>query len=189
MLVLASQSPYRRKLLRQLGLEFQCAAPAVDETPLAGESADGLVVRLAVEKARAGAAEWPGAVVIGADQVVECKGEIFGKPGTVEAAVNMLRRASGMEVKLYTGLALIGASGREQKKMEIFHAKFRPLDEATIQRYVAREKPLDCAGAVRAEGPGIALLERLRGDDPNTLIGLPLIALVRMLEAEGVRVV
>jgi len=103
--------------------------------------------------------------------------------------VNMLRRASGMEVKLYTGLALIGATGCEQRRLEIFRAKFRPLDEAVIQRYVAREKPLDCAGAVRAEGPGIALLEHLRGDDPNTLIGLPLIALARMLEAEGVRVV
>ena len=189
MLVLASKSPYRRKLLQQLGLRFHCAAPAVDETVRAGESADRLVVRLAVDKARAGAAEWPGAVVIGADQVAECGGEIFGKPGTAEAAVNMLRRSSGMEVKLYTGLALIGTSGCEQTKMEIFHAKFRPLDEATILRYVAREKPLDCAGAVRAEGPGIALLEHLRGDDPNTLIGLPLIALVRMLEAEGVRVV
>ncbi len=189
-LVLASSSPYRRELLERLRLPFEVRAPEVDETPRPGESAVELVARLAEAKARAGAAGLEAALVIGSDQVAVHDGEIVGKPRDHEHAVAQLRRASGRRVTLYTGLALLDTdSGRLQKEVVPYHVVFRPLSDAQIEDYLRKEQPYRCAGSVRAEGLGIALLERFEGDDPNALIGLPLIRLVRMLEREGVRVI
>ena len=117
-------------------------------------------------------------------------GRIVGKPGDHAAAVSQLRAASGRRITLYTGMALIDSdSGREQVEVIPFHVHFRRLDDDMIQRYLEKEQPYNCAGSIRSEGLGVALLERFEGDDPNALIGLPLIRLVAMLEAEGVRVV
>lgn len=189
-LILASSSPYRKELLQRLCLDFQVVVPDVDETPLAQETPQALVQRLAIAKARTVAAKQPGSLVIGSDQVAVHRGEIVGKPHTHERAVAQLRAASGTEVVLYTGLALINAdTGAIQSEVVPYRVVFRSLSDAQIENYLTREQPYHCAGSVKSEGLGVALLERFEGDDPATLIGLPLIRLVRMLENEGVRVV
>lgn len=189
-LVLASSSPYRRELLERLRLPFEIRAPEVDETPAPGEPAERLVARLAEAKARAVAGSLSGALVIGSDQVAVHDGEIVGKPRDHDHAVAQLRRAAGRRITLVTGLALLDTdSGRLQQEVVPYHVVFRPLTDEQIENYLRKEQPYRCAGSVRAEGLGIALLERFEGDDPNALIGLPLIRLVRMLEREGVRVI
>lgn len=189
-LILASTSPFRRMLLERLALPFEVRAPDVDETPLAGESPTDLVRRLARAKALAVAGVRPGSLVIGSDQVAVHGGRVVGKPGDHDAAVEQLRAASGQRITLYTGLALVDAdSGRGQLEVVPFHVHFRRLDDGMIERYLRREQPYNCAGSIRSEGLGIALLARFEGDDPNALVGLPLIRLVAMLEAEGVRVI
>ena len=188
-LVLASSSPYRRELLARLALPFDVIVPEIDETPRPDETPTALVERLAVAKARAVVARAPSALIIGSDQVAVYDGAIVGKPHTHENAVRQLRTAAGKTVMLYTGLALINAAtGRVQSEVIPFAVTFRPLTEAQIESYLRKEQPYGCAGSVRSEGLGIALLERFAGDDPNALIGLPLIRLVRMLENEGVGV-
>lgn len=189
-IILASSSPYRRELLARLKLPFETVSPEVEETPLPGETPLALAERLAVAKARKVAEGRPGSLVIGSDQVAVYDGRIVGKPGGREAAAAQLRAASGRTVVLYTGLALVHSdTGRVQSEVVPYRVTFRPLDEALIQRYLDKEQPYGCAGSVRSEGLGIALLERFEGEDPNALIGLPLIRLVRMLEREGVQVV
>jgi septum formation protein len=186
-IVLASTSAYRRMLLERLHLPFETARPEVDETPLSGESPPATANRLAVAKARAVAASWPDALVIGSDQVAHMDAEVFGKPGTVERAIEQLRRMSGRTVVFHTALAVIDTrSGRIQTDSVPTEVRFRTLSEAEIVRYVEKERPLDCAGSAKSEGLGITLLDALSGDDPTALIGLPLIALSRMLRAEGV---
>ncbi|EPA6638552.1 TPA: nucleoside triphosphate pyrophosphatase [Serratia marcescens] len=186
-LLLASTSPYRKMLLEKLQLPFDCAAPQVDETPLPGESAEALVLRLAAEKAQALALAYPEHLIIGSDQVCVIDGNITGKPHTEENARAQLRQASGQAVTFYTGLALYnGRSKQLQALCEPFHVHFRALSEAEIAAYVRLEQPLNCAGSFKSEGLGIALFDRLEGRDPNTLIGLPLIALLEMLRAEGI---
>jgi len=187
--ILASSSPYRRELLARLRIPFEAVAPKIDETPRPSESAPALVQRLALAKAHAVAARYPAAVVIGSDQVAVCGDDIVGKPQDHAAAVAQLRAASGRTVELYTGLALLdAASSREQCEVVRYRVTFRELSDTQIEAYLRKEQPYDCAGSVRSEGLGIALLERFDGDDPNALIGLPLIRLVRMLENAGVRV-
>lgn len=187
-LVLASSSPFRRELLARLGIPFEAIAPQLDETPLPNESPQQLVGRLALAKARAVALQRPSALVIGSDQVAVYAGALVGKPGDHETAVRQLRAASGQKVTLYTGLVLLNAaSGRIQTDVVPFGIRFRTLTDEQIENYLRREQPYQCAGSVKSEGLGIALLESFEGDDPNALIGLPLIRLVRMLEAEGVR--
>jgi septum formation protein len=189
-LILASSSPYRKELLQRLHLEFQVAAPDVDETPRPQETPQALVKRLAIAKAQAVAEQHPGSLVIGSDQVAVHQGTIVGKPLTHERAVAQLRAASGTEVVLYTGLALVNAdTGTIQSEVVPYRVVFRTLSQAQIENYLRREQPYNCAGSVKSEGLGVALLERFEGEDPATLIGLPLIRLVRMLENEGVRVV
>lgn len=189
-LILASSSRYRRALLERLGLPFETIAPDIDETPRPAETPLRLVERLAVAKAQAIAARVPHSLVIGSDQVAVHGDAIVGKPHTFEKAVSQLRQASGSTVTLYTGLALVHAdSGRVQSETIPFRVVFRTLSQAQIENYLNKEKPFDCAGSVKSEGLGIALLERLEGDDPNALIGLPLIRLVRMLEREGLAVI
>ncbi len=189
-LILASSSPYRKELLARLGLPFSAVSPDIDETPLPGEPPEHLVGRLAVAKAQAIADRHPNALVIGSDQVAVHRGAIVGKPGDHDRAVAQLRAASGQSVTLYTGLALVDAeSGRTQSEVIPFRVVFRKLNDARIERYLRKEQPYNCAGSVKSEGLGIALLERFEGEDPNTLIGLPLIRLVAMLEKEGLEVI
>ena len=188
-LILASSSPFRRELFARLGLPFQAIAPEIDETPQPDEIPTQLVERLAIAKARAVAAAHPRALIIGSDQVAVYGGTIAGKPGRHDEAVKQLRRASGRKVMLYTGLALLNAAtGRVQSEVVPYGVTFRRLTDPQIEAYLQKEQPYECAGSVKSEGLGIALLERFDGDDPNTLIGLPLIRLVRMLENEGVSV-
>jgi septum formation protein len=189
-LILASSSPYRRELLERLMIPFEVMAPDVDESPAPGEVPQALVERLAIAKARAVADQRPDAVVIGSDQVAVYAGAIVGKPLTHERAVEQLRAASGKAVALYTGLAVINsASGRVQSEVIPFRVVFRTLSDSQIENYLRKEQPYHCAGSVKSEGLGIALLERFEGDDPNALIGLPLIRLVQMLEREAVAVI
>ncbi|MFK3911273.1 septum formation inhibitor Maf [Enterobacter cancerogenus] len=184
-LVLASTSPYRRMLLEKLGIPFECAAPDVDETPQPGETPRHLVTRLAQEKAQSLAARYPAHLIIGSDQVCVLDGEITGKPHTEEKACQQLMRARGTIVTFYTGLALYNsASGHLQTECEPFDVHFRHLSEQEIVDYVRRERPLNCAGSFKSEGLGIALFDKLDGRDPNTLVGLPLIALCQMLRRE-----
>jgi MAF protein len=188
-LVLGSTSPFRRELLQRLGLEFHIAAPQIDESRLAGESPERLVARLAVQKARAVADAYPDALIIGSDQVAEIDGEILGKPGTRENAIAQLLQASGRTVTFHTGLCLLNAaSDTAQVFVEPFRVHFRALTRAQVERYLDREQPYGCAGSFKSEGLGISLFSRLEGDDPNALIGLPLIRLVEMLEKEGISV-
>lgn len=189
-LVLASTSPYRKELLQRLGLEFITAAPNVDEARRPAETPEQLVTRLAEEKARIVMNRFPDALIIGSDQVAVIDTEVLTKPGTHENAVKQLQRCSGQSVTFLTGLCLFNASlGKVQIEVVPFRVYFRALNAAQIENYLRREQPYNCAGSFKSEGLGIALLERLEGDDPATLIGLPLIRLTRMLEREGIQVI
>jgi len=189
-LVLASSSPFRREILDKLNLDYECLSPDIDETPLEREQALHLVERLAINKAKAVASSFPEALIIGSDQVAVCNGTILGKPHTHENATQQLLNASGEHVTFYTGLALFNsATGTVQSEVVPFHVHFRTLTAEMIENYLRIEKPYNCAGSFKSEGLGIALFEKLEGEDPNTLIGLPLIRLIRMLEAEGMRVI
>lgn len=188
-LLLASSSRYRRDLLERLQLPFIWASPDIDESIRPGEPAAMLVARLAETKARALAATHPGHLIIGSDQVACLDGAILGKPGDLTNARRQLRAASGRAVRFLTGLCLLNSdSGRCQVMVEPFDVIFRPLSDEQIDRYLQREQPFDCAGSFKSEGLGIALFEALHGRDPNALIGLPLIALIDLLRAEGIEV-
>lgn len=190
-LILASTSPFRRALLERIGLAFTSLSPEVDETALQGESAQALVTRLSAAKARAGAAAAfkADALVIGSDQVACIDGEILGKPHTRERAIVQLQKAAGKQVIFYTGLCLFDSrTGEVQVECVPFRVHFRQLSQAEIEGYVDKEQPFNCAGSFKSEGLGIALFEKLEGDDPNSLIGLPLIRLVAMLRNVGVNV-
>lgn len=186
-LVLASTSAYRRMLLERFQLPFETARPDVDESPLPTETPAATADRLAALKARAVATDYPDALIIGSDQVAHIGSEVFGKPGTVERAVDQLRRMSGQTVIFHTALALLNTrTGTLRAESVPTRVRFRSLDEAEIVRYVEKERPLDCAGSAKSEALGITLLDALSGDDPTALVGLPLIALARMLRAEGI---
>jgi MAF protein len=185
-IVLASSSPYRRALLEKLALNFTACSPAIDETARPDEEPMALVERLACEKAQALATRFPRHLIIGSDQVACLDGQILGKPGNIDRARQQLLAASGRRVLFLTGLCLLdSATGRRQSAVEPFAVEFRALSCAQIERYLEREQPFDCAGSFKSEGLGIALFKRLDGDDPNALIGLPLIRLIAMLEAAG----
>lgn len=173
-------------LLERLMVPFETANPDIDESPMPGEQPVDLVERLAIEKAKALAPHYSNALIIGSDQVALHGDEIVGKPHTHERAVEQLRAASGKEIRLYTGLALINTrSNSVQSEVIPFTVHFKTLSEDVIESYLRKEEPYNCAGSVRSEGLGVALLERFDGDDPNALIGLPLIRLVAMLEHEN----
>ena len=188
-LVLASTSPYRKALLERLGLTFHTKAPEVDESALTNETPQQLVARLAEAKARAIATQYSDALIIGSDQVAVLDDNILGKPGTHAKAVQQLQNASGRRVVFLTGLCLLNTGNNHcHVKVVPFSVVFRTLTGTQIEQYLQREKPYDCAGSFKSEGLGISLFERLEGDDPNTLIGLPLIELVNLLAIEGVDV-
>ncbi len=185
-LVLGSSSRYRRELLERRHLPFPVAAPASDDSPLPGEAPHALALRLALAKAHAVAALHPQAIVIGSDQVADLAGEPLGKPGNHERATAQLRRMSGRTVVFQTAVAVVCSdSGFSEVDIAPVEVRFRPLDDATIERYLRAEQPYDCAGSAKSEGLGIALLDAIVSDDPTALIGLPLIRTCRMLRAAG----
>ncbi|NIR32365.1 MAG: septum formation inhibitor Maf [Gammaproteobacteria bacterium] len=188
-IVLASGSPYRRALLERLGLPFEHMVPDADETPRDGEPPRERALRLAEAKARGVCAHRPHALVIGADQVATLDGEMLRKPGTHEHTVDQLARASGRRATFFTGLCLVDArSGRSQCDVVPYAVVFRRLSRRQIEAYVRREKPYDCAGGFKAEGLGVSLFQRMEGQDPTALIGLPLIRLVDMFQNAGLDV-
>lgn len=188
-LVLASTSPFRAEILHKLQLPFLTLSPDFDESPLENESPQALVTRLAEGKAKSCALPEGRHLVIGSDQVCVVDGKILGKPHTKEKACTQLKAQSGKSITFYTGLALFdSASGEVQTMLDTFVVHFRELNEAQINAYIEKEMPLNCAGSFKSEGLGIALFSKLEGKDPNTLIGLPLIDLVGMLENKGIAV-
>ncbi len=188
-LILASTSPYRRQLLERLGVPFSTVNPQVDESRLNGESAEQLVRRLAEAKARSVAMSRPEALVIGSDQVAVLEDRILGKPGSRERAIEQLTASAGKRVDFLTGLCVAeGSSGKTQVDIVPYSVVFRPLSRTQIDAYVDREEPYNAAGSFKSEGLGIALFERMAGNDPTALVGLPLIRLVSMLQAAGMEV-
>jgi septum formation protein len=188
-IVLASSSRYRRELLARLAIAFETWSPEIDEGALAGEYPRDTAIRLAHAKAAAALAHRPGAIVIGSDQVAEVDGEAIGKPGTLDNARKQLRRLSGHAVAFHTALCVMnGASGSRHERLVTTDVEFRVLSDGDIERYLAREPAIDCAGSAKSEGLGIALLTRLSGDDPTALVGLPLIALAGILRLEGIEI-
>ncbi|MCL2297814.1 MAG: Maf family nucleotide pyrophosphatase [Proteobacteria bacterium] len=189
-LVLASTSPYRQELLKRFNLPFSVCAPEIDETPLPGETPSQLVLRLSEAKARAVArqSDCPSrSLIIGGDQVADCDGVAIGKPGDFDNARRQLRSLSGKTVLFRTGLALFNPQARRCRSVRVDIATtYRTLTDAEIEAYLHAAQPYNCAGSVRSEDLGIALFERIDNDDPTALIGLPLIALARLLRAEGV---
>ena len=185
-LILSSTSPFRKAILKKLGIAFDTLSPEVDETILDNESPQQLVERLSIAKAKAVADKVNDALVIGSDQVSVINGEIIGKPHTHENAVKQLQNASGKTVTFYTGLCLYNSSTQQyQSEVIPFNVVFRTLSDSQIENYLKKEEPYNCAGSFKSEALGIVLFEKLEGEDPNTLMGLPLIRLVKMLEKEN----
>jgi len=185
-LVLASSSPYRKQLLDRLGLAFSTVSPDIDETALPGETPDALVERLAEQKARA-VGELHQGLIIGSDQVATIDDDILGKPGNHEKAVAQLTRLSGNRVTFHTGLCLLDTAHHEaQIDVVPFTVQFRELSAAQIERYLHAEQPYSCAGSFKSEGLGITLFEKLLGEDPTALVGLPLVKLTEMLSRAGI---
>jgi septum formation protein len=185
-LILGSSSPYRRELLQRLRLPFECHSPSIDESPQPGEAPADTARRLALAKAHAVAAQQPGAVVIGSDQVAELNGQPLGKPGTHERAVAQLRAMSGQQMHFHTAVAVLDAQGLcVGQALNTVRVRLRTLSEAEIEHYLRAEQPYDCAGSAKVEGLGITLLEAVESDDPTALIGLPLIATTTLLRRAG----
>lgn len=188
-IVLASTSPFRKELLQRLGIQFETVSPDVDETAGNGESPHALVTRLSEAKAVAGAAPFDNALVIGSDQLAVCNEYVLGKPGNYEKAFAQLEQLSGNRVSFLTGLCLYNSQTRKcQVDLVPFHVVFRNLDSGQIDRYLKAEQPYNCAGSFKSEGLGISLFESMQGDDPNALVGLPLIRLVTWLNEAGIAI-
>lgn len=188
-LILGSSSPFRAQLLEKLHLPFITASPDIDETAVKGEKPEQLVKRLSEQKAKAIAAYYPDSLIIGSDQLAVIDNQILGKPGNYDKAFEQLKNASGKTVQFLTGLALYNAKAdRMQSIVEPFDVVFNALTDKQIQFYLEAETPYQCAGSFKSEGFGISLFERLSGDDPNSLIGLPLIQLIKMLAVEDIDV-
>ncbi|MCF6225019.1 MAG: Maf family nucleotide pyrophosphatase [Xanthomonadales bacterium] len=188
-IILASTSIYRKQLLQRLFNDFECLAPAVDETPFAQESVSTMVDRLALAKAGIIADQHPEAVVIGSDQSLLADGKILGKAGNADAAAAQLQLLSGREVVFETAVALVSRN-RDislQRRVPTL-VRFRHLNHTEIQRYIERESPFDCAGSFKAEALGISLFEWIKADDPTALIGLPLIATAELLRSAGCQI-
>lgn len=188
-LVLASSSTYRKALLEKLHLSFACASPDIDESEKKGESPGQMALRLAEKKAHALTASYPQHLIIASDQVAMLGQIQLTKPGTHYNAIEQLQRCSGQSVKFYTSVCVLNSANNELKSaLDTCTVHFKKLNNQQILEYIGLEQPLDCAGSFKSEGLGIALLERIEGDDPNALIGLPLIKLISLLEAFNIRV-
>lgn len=188
-IILASTSIYRSQLLSTLQIPFQTASPDVDETPFLGESAPQTSQRLSQLKAQAVAQQFPDALIIGSDQVALLEGAQLGKPMTHDNAVRQLRSMRGKTVDFYTAVSLFNSRTQVmQTALAETKVRFRDLSDDEIERYLHKEQPYHCAGSAKSEGLGIALIQSIQGDDPNALIGLPLIVLVDMLKKQGVNI-
>ena len=187
-LVLASTSKYRRALLDRLGLSYTAAAPRVDEEAAVAETLDALALQLAIAKAESCAGAHPDAYVLGSDQLVDLDGEKLGKPGTLEKAEEQLRRLSGRSHRLVTAVALRHPDGTVEHGVDVHEMKLRVMTEAEIKRYVARERPIDCAGSYKVESLGISLCETVSGADFTAIVGLPLIRVCQLLRNAGFEV-
>jgi septum formation protein len=186
-LVLASTSVYRRELLARLQIPFETVKPGADETPAPNESPEETACRLAREKAWATAIRFPEALIVGSDQVAVLEGKLLRKPYIHVNAVQQLQIMRGKTVLFHTAVALYNSlTQRTQTRLVSSTVTFRPLTDRQIENYLTKEQPYQCAGSARIEGLGIALVEKMQLEDPNALIGLPLIALVDMLKSEGV---
>ncbi len=186
-IILASSSKYRKQLIEKLNISVQSASPNIDETPLPHENPKELCERLATSKAQAVAEHFKNHLIIGSDQVASLDGNVLGKPGSHQAATEQLRRASGRAMYFYTAIALLNShTNHLQVATCHYEVKFRALNNRQIDYYLKQEAPYDCAGSFKSEGLGITLFEYIRGDDPNSLIGLPLIELTRMLLNQGI---
>jgi septum formation protein len=183
-IILSSGSPYRAELLARLGIPFEVWSPEVDETRRGNESPQQMAARLAMDKADAARSRFPGAWIVGSDQVAELEGRPLGKPGNRDSARLQLRAMRGRTVHFHTAVCLL-AGGRAQEALVTTSVAFRALSDEEIERYLDKEPAFDCAGSAKAEGLGIALLGGISGSDPTALVGLPLIALAGMLRAEG----
>jgi septum formation protein len=189
-LILASSSEYRRQLLQKLLIPFNSISPHIDESVLAGEKPQETALRLAQEKAKKIGNEYPHALVIGCDQVATVDGEQLGKPLNHNNATAQLQKMRGREVVFHSALCLYNAAtGNMQADVVPYLVKFRQLSDEQIESYLTKEQPYHCAGSAKSEGLGIALIERMLGEDPNALIGLPLIKLITMLQNEGINVI
>lgn len=189
-LVLASTSIFRRELLTRLTSDFCQDSPNVDESPLTNESAPQLAERLAMLKAQALAAQYPQHLIIGSDQVASFEQQLIGKPYTHDNAIKQLLSFSGQRVDFYTGLCLFNSHTQHiQSCVEVFSVYFRSLNQRQIENYLYQEQPYQCAGSFKSEGLGICLFEKMQGDDPTSLIGLPLIKLVTFLNNEKFSVI
>ena len=185
-IVLGSTSPFRKALLERLCLDFICDAPNIDETPLDNETVEEMVERLAIAKAQAISGNHTNALIIGSDQSAILEGKKLSKPGNFENAFKQLTRASGQKITFQTGLCLLNTkTGNIQSACIPYTVVFKQLTASMIEHYLHKEEPYNCAGSFKSEGLGIALFERFEGDDPNALIGLPLIQLVNFLDNEG----
>ena len=189
-LILASSSPYRRELLERLQLPFSVLSPDIDETPLAGELPEQTALRLAQAKALKVADMHPDALIIGCDQVATLDGLQLGKPLNHENAVRQLTLMRGRSVIFHSALCLYNAANQQmQTDVVPYTVTFRDLSNAQIENYLRREQPYQCAGSAKSEGLGIAIIAAMQGDDPNALIGLPLIRLIDMLNNQGVAII
>jgi len=187
-LILGSTSPFRKVLLSRLQLDFKTDAPDIDEAPLKNETPEDYVLRLSLEKAKAVAEKHPNALIIGSDQCSILKGSIRGKPGNHENAVKQLTESSGKRVSFLTGLCLYDSSDNSyQLDLVPFHVIFRILDSNEIESYLRAEKPYHCAGSFKSEGLGVTLFKQMQGDDPTSLVGLPLIRLSEMLREKSIK--
>ncbi|WP_415878862.1 Maf family protein [Methylomonas sp. TEB] len=188
-IVLASSSKYRCQLLEKLGLAFLSCSSDVDESPQAGESPDALVRRLSLAKAEEVGKIYPNHLIIGSDQVAVLDQEILGKPGGRDAAIQQLAKQSGRTVQFYTGVCVFNsATGRHLSDMDVCSVHFKTLTSPQIEKYIDLDRPFDCAGSFKSEGLGIALFSKIVGEDPNALVGLPLIKLVALLDKFGVNI-
>ncbi|MBS1211783.1 MAG: maf-2 [Proteobacteria bacterium] len=189
-IVLASGSPHRRELLAKLGLPFQSASPEIDERSHPGERPESLALRLGKDKAVALAPRFPAHLIIGSDQVALLDGRQLHKPGDAANTCSQLRAAAGKSVDFYTSICVLDTSSGEcRADLDRTRVHFRTLSDQQIRHYVERDQPFDCAGGFKSEGLGIALFEKLETEDPNALVGLPLIRLVRLLDTFGVSVI
>lgn len=187
-IILASGSTYRQELLSKLQIPFLSTASNIDESCHMNESPSSMVERLATEKAEALQTKYPDSWIIGSDQSVILEGRIFGKPGNYNNALEQLRQSSGKHVEILTGLCLLDSkNGNMLRTVEVCSIKLRNLTDSIIKNYLIREKPYDCAGSIKSEGLGITLIESITGNDPNSIIGLPLIRLCDFFEEWGLQ--
>ena len=188
-LVLASSSKYRCEILKKLHLDFITCSSAIDENPMQGESPVALAIRLSIAKAKARAQDYPKHLIIGSDQVAACGDRLLGKPGNRDNAIEQLKAQSGRKVTFYTSICVLNSvSGEYLHDIDICTVYFRKLSERQIEHYLNIDQPFDCAGSFKSEGYGITLFDKIESEDPNALIGLPLIKLIRLLDQFGLTI-